>query len=302
MSAWKPRITPRSRSARTRARQVDGATPTRSASSLLEIRASAARCRQDRAVGRVEPGRTSFGRPAAGRGRSRVAVGMMGNLANVLRSVAVAHPDSSPLRACESASPARSRTTSTGSPSPRPARTSSAAPGTRCSSSAAPGWAARSPTPTSWPPAPRIARRPPTRSGPPADLLLKVKEPIEQEYHRLRRGPGAVHLPAPGRRHGRAPRRCWTPAPPPSPTRPCSWPTGSLPLLAPMSEVAGRLAPQVGAYHLMRPRAAAACCSAACPGCARPRSSSSAAASPAQNAVDDRRRAWAPTSPCSTST
>jgi len=27
----------------------------------------------------------------------------------------------------------------------------------------------------------------------------------------------------------------------------------SLPLLAPMSEVAGRLAPQVGAYHLMRP-------------------------------------------------
>ena len=29
-------------------------------------------------------------------------------------------------------------------------------------------------------------------------------------------------------------------------------PDGSLPLLAPMSEVAGRLAPQVGAYHLMR--------------------------------------------------
>jgi alanine dehydrogenase len=30
-------------------------------------------------------------------------------------------------------------------------------------------------------------------------------------------------------------------------------PDGRLPLLAPMSEVAGRLAPQVGAYHLMRP-------------------------------------------------
>ncbi len=28
---------------------------------------------------------------------------------------------------------------------------------------------------------------------------------------------------------------------------------GTLPLLAPMSEVAGRIAPQVGAYHLMRP-------------------------------------------------
>lgn len=30
-------------------------------------------------------------------------------------------------------------------------------------------------------------------------------------------------------------------------------PTGTLPLLAPMSEVAGRLAPQAGAYHLMCP-------------------------------------------------
>src|SRR5207245_6277782 len=30
-------------------------------------------------------------------------------------------------------------------------------------------------------------------------------------------------------------------------------PNGSLPLLAPMSEVAGRLAPQVGAYALMKP-------------------------------------------------
>ena len=29
-------------------------------------------------------------------------------------------------------------------------------------------------------------------------------------------------------------------------------PDGSLPLLAPISEVAGRLSPQVGAYHLMR--------------------------------------------------
>ena len=28
-------------------------------------------------------------------------------------------------------------------------------------------------------------------------------------------------------------------------------PSGALPLLAPMSEVAGRIAPQVGAYHLM---------------------------------------------------
>ncbi len=37
-------------------------------------------------------------------------------------------------------------------------------------------------------------------------------------------------------------------------------PDGSLPLLAPMSEVAGRLAPQAGAYHLMRSPAAGAVC------------------------------------------
>src|SRR4051812_42769681 len=40
MSAWKPRRTPLRRSARTRCRQVDGATPTRSASRLLGSRAS----------------------------------------------------------------------------------------------------------------------------------------------------------------------------------------------------------------------------------------------------------------------
>ena len=39
---------------------------------------------------------------------------------------------------------------------------------------------------------------------------------------------------------------------PASPTRPCSSPTGALPLLAPMSEVAGRMATQVGAHFLER--------------------------------------------------
>ena len=34
------------------------------------------------------------------------------------------------------------------------------------------------------------------------DLVLKVKEPIAEEYHRMRAGPGAVHLPAPGRVEG----------------------------------------------------------------------------------------------------
>ncbi|MGI8334172.1 alanine dehydrogenase [Actinomadura scrupuli] len=83
------------------------------------------------------------------------------------------------------------------------------------------------------------------------DLILKVKEPIADEYHRMRQGQTLftyLHLAA---------------------SRPCTdallgrgvtsiayetvqLPNRSLPLLAPMSEVAGRLAPQVGAYNLMR--------------------------------------------------
>jgi alanine dehydrogenase len=84
-----------------------------------------------------------------------------------------------------------------------------------------------------------------------ADLLLKVKEPIAEEYSRLRRDQVLftyLHLAA---------------------SKPCTdallkagttaiayetvtGPDRSLPLLAPMSEVAGRLAPMVGSYHLMR--------------------------------------------------
>ncbi|MER6950491.1 alanine dehydrogenase [Nonomuraea sp. NPDC000554] len=83
-----------------------------------------------------------------------------------------------------------------------------------------------------------------------ADMVLKVKEPVAEEYHRLREGLVLftyLHLAA---------------------SRPCTdallgaRSTGiayetvqvgnALPLLAPMSEVAGRLAPQVGAYNLMR--------------------------------------------------
>jgi alanine dehydrogenase len=84
-----------------------------------------------------------------------------------------------------------------------------------------------------------------------AELVLKVKEPIAVEFDRMREGQTLftyLHLAA---------------------NRDCTralldahvigiayetvqLPSGSLPLLAPMSEVAGRLAPQVGAYHLMR--------------------------------------------------
>jgi alanine dehydrogenase len=84
-----------------------------------------------------------------------------------------------------------------------------------------------------------------------ADLVLKVKEPIAEEYHRMRRDQVLftyLHLAASA--------EC-TRALVDSGITAVSYETvqladGSLPLLAPMSEVAGRLAPQVGAYHLMR--------------------------------------------------
>jgi alanine dehydrogenase len=85
-----------------------------------------------------------------------------------------------------------------------------------------------------------------------AELVLKVKEPVAAEYPRLR--PGLVlftylHLAA---------DRALTTALLDSGTTAIAYETvqtanGALPLLAPMSEVAGKLAPQVGAYALMRP-------------------------------------------------
>jgi alanine dehydrogenase len=87
-----------------------------------------------------------------------------------------------------------------------------------------------------------------------ADLVLKVKEPVPEEYPRLSARTDQVlftylHLAA---------------------SRPCTeallaarnvaiayetvrLPDGSLPLLTPMSEVAGRMAPLVASHHLMRP-------------------------------------------------
>ncbi|MGH3677932.1 MAG: alanine dehydrogenase [Mycobacterium sp.] len=88
-----------------------------------------------------------------------------------------------------------------------------------------------------------------------ADLLLKVKEPIEAEYGRMRAGQTLfTYL------HLAASKPC-TDALLASGTTSIAYetvqtanPDGSaaLPLLAPMSEVAGRLSAQVGAYHLMR--------------------------------------------------
>jgi alanine dehydrogenase len=83
------------------------------------------------------------------------------------------------------------------------------------------------------------------------DLILKVKEPIASEYDRMREGQTLfTYL------HLAASKEC-TDALVESGTTAIAYetvelPGRALPLLAPMSEVAGRLAPQVGAYHLMR--------------------------------------------------
>src|SRR6266702_5083045 len=83
------------------------------------------------------------------------------------------------------------------------------------------------------------------------DMVLKVKEPIADEYHRMRKDQVLfTYL------HLAADKSC-TDALLAAGTTGVAYetvqlPDGSLPLLAPMSEVAGRLAPQVGSYHLMR--------------------------------------------------
>src|SRR3954452_11175427 len=84
-----------------------------------------------------------------------------------------------------------------------------------------------------------------------AELILKVKEPIASEYDCMRSGQVLfTYL------HLAASRDC-TRALLDRKVTGIAYETvqlsnGALPLLAPMSEVAGRLAPQVGAYHLMR--------------------------------------------------
>jgi alanine dehydrogenase len=84
-----------------------------------------------------------------------------------------------------------------------------------------------------------------------ADLVLKVKEPVPAEYGLLRQ-PQVLFTYL----HLAASRSC-TEALLTSGTTSIAYETvqtadGTLPLLAPMSEVAGRLSAQVGAYHLMR--------------------------------------------------
>jgi alanine dehydrogenase len=84
-----------------------------------------------------------------------------------------------------------------------------------------------------------------------ADLVLKVKEPVAEEYARMREGQVLftyLHLAADRPLTEELVERGVTGIA----YETVQTPDGALPLLAPMSEVAGRLAPQVGAHTLMR--------------------------------------------------
>jgi alanine dehydrogenase len=84
-----------------------------------------------------------------------------------------------------------------------------------------------------------------------ADVVLKVKEPVEEEYHRLREGLTLftyLHLAADKPLTDELLTKKVTGIA----YETVQLPSGGLPLLYPMSEVAGCLAPQVGAYSLMR--------------------------------------------------
>ncbi|PID96167.1 MAG: alanine dehydrogenase [Actinomycetales bacterium] len=84
-----------------------------------------------------------------------------------------------------------------------------------------------------------------------ADMVLKVKEPIAEEYHRMREGLTLftyLHLAADQALTEELMKRKVTAIA----YETVQLPSGMLPLLYPMSEVAGCLAPQVGAHAMMK--------------------------------------------------
>ena len=85
-----------------------------------------------------------------------------------------------------------------------------------------------------------------------ADMVVKVKEPIAPEYHRMREGQllfTYLHLaPDAAQTQALLDRRVTGIA-----YETITNPEGHLPLLTPMSEVAGRMAVQVGAHYLQKP-------------------------------------------------
>jgi alanine dehydrogenase len=87
-----------------------------------------------------------------------------------------------------------------------------------------------------------------------SEMILKVKEPIEAEYPRLAARMDQILFTY---LHLAASRSCTEALVAAGNTaiayETVRLPNGSLPLLTPMSEVAGRMAPLVAAYHLRRP-------------------------------------------------
>jgi alanine dehydrogenase len=85
-----------------------------------------------------------------------------------------------------------------------------------------------------------------------ADMIVKVKEPVGPEYERMREGQilfTYLHLaPAPELTQVMLRRKVTGVA-----YETITNPEGHLPLLTPMSEVAGRMAVQVGAHYLQKP-------------------------------------------------
>ena len=84
-----------------------------------------------------------------------------------------------------------------------------------------------------------------------ADMVLKVKEPVAEEYHQMREGQTLftfLHLAADKPLTEELMARNVTAMA----YETVQLPSGGLPLLYPMSEVAGCLAPQVGAHSLMK--------------------------------------------------
>jgi len=84
-----------------------------------------------------------------------------------------------------------------------------------------------------------------------AEMVLKVKEPVAEEYHRMREGQVLftyLHLAADLPLTEEMIKREVTAIA----YETVQLPSGGLPLLYPMSEVAGCLAPQVGAHSLMK--------------------------------------------------
>ncbi|MEZ4455572.1 MAG: hypothetical protein R2882_03330 [Gemmatimonadales bacterium] len=102
-----------------------------------------------------------------------------------------------------------------------------------------------------------------------AEMIMKVKEPIAVEWPRMRAGQVIYtyfHFAA-SEELTRAVIASGAIA---VAYETVQLPTGELPLLTPMSEVAGRMAVQEGAKYLEKVHGGRGCCWAACPGWRRP--------------------------------